>query len=268
MPSLRELQRGLSAAIVFGEDDTPVAALGVAAGALSISARIGIYRNNVLGNYRRALAATFPVVKKLVGADFFDAAVAVFVRAYPSTRGDVNGYGGDLPRFLDAYEPARPLAYLPDVARLEWAIDQAGIAADAEPLDLAALAEVPEDARAALGFFLSPSARLIESRYPVLHIWQINQPDHDGAERVDLGEGGDSLLVVRGENGVGIERLRAGETALLRAFAGHVPLGVAAARASEADRSFDLSVALRRHVLNRALAAFDAPDRYAAGREQ
>src|SRR5207302_1278637 len=80
---------------------------------------------------RKVLASTFPVIKRLVGAAFFDAACEHFVRGHPSTRGDVNHYGCEFAAFLESYAPARALAYLADVARLEWAIDQANIAADA-----------------------------------------------------------------------------------------------------------------------------------------
>ncbi len=60
MPSLRELQRGFTAAALFG-DMGALAEVGVVAGKLEPAARIAVYRNNVLGNYRRALAATYPV---------------------------------------------------------------------------------------------------------------------------------------------------------------------------------------------------------------
>lgn len=260
MPSLREIQRGMSSATIFG-DDAALAALGVVAGTMGAAARIEVYRNNVLGNYHKALAATFPVVKKLVGTAFFNAAVDAFVRTYPSTCGDVNRYGGDLADFLADYGPARSLEYLPDVARLEWALDQSGIAADAPPFDLAALAALGQDAHAALRFVLHPSAQLVESHYPILHIWQINQPDRDDADEVDLAEGGDSLLVARGKCGVEIERLRAGEAAMLRALAADQPLAVAADLAMKADPAFDLPAALQKNVGNHVLVAFRAPDR-------
>ena len=75
--------------------------------------------------------ATYRVVRELVGAPFFDAAVDAFVRAHPSTGGDLNVYGGEFADFLAAYPHARDLPYLPDVARLEWALDEAHRAADA-----------------------------------------------------------------------------------------------------------------------------------------
>ena len=133
-----------------------------------------------------------------------------------------------------------------------------GIEADAPPLDLAALAAVREETRARLRFVLHPSVRLVQSRCPILHIWQVNQPSFEGAADIDLDEGGESLLVARGTHGVAIERLSPGEVALLHAFAANEPLRKAARRAVEAEPSFDLSAALRRHVANQVLAGFDA----------
>ena len=267
MPSLREVQRGFAAATMLG-DTGALAGLGIVAGALDPAARIAIYRNNALGNYRKTLAATYPVVQRLVGAPFFNAAIDAFVRAHPSPRGDVNRYGGELARFLAAYPAARELPYLPDVARLEWAIDQANIAADAPPFDPAALRAVPEDALGELRFVLHPSAQFVVSDYPIFHIWQVNQPGHAGDDRVDLGEGGDMLLVRRAADGVLIERLAAGEHAFLAALAGNRSLNDATGRASGVEPSFDLAGALRRHVTAGSLVAFLPPSDASSGISQ
>ena len=256
MRSLSELQRGFVAATVFG-DRTALAGLGIATGALDAGARIAIYRNNVFSNYRKALAATFPVVEALVGRPFFAAVVETFVRAHPSTRGDVNRYGGDLPRFLAGYAPARDLPYLADVARLEWAIDQAAIAADAAALDLDALAAVPEDALPELRFRLHPSARLLRSAHPILSIWQAHQPGHE--DPVNLGAGGDALLIVRGGEGVGVRRLAPANHAFLRGLAADLGLGDALERALAVDASFDLREALGSYVAERVIVGFRSP---------
>ena len=47
----------------------------------------------------------------------------------PSTPSAQSGSGGMIEE-LAAYPHARELPYLPDVARLEWAVDEAGRAAD------------------------------------------------------------------------------------------------------------------------------------------
>jgi hypothetical protein len=105
MPSLRELQLSFSAATMFG-DDAALSSLAIVPGGIDPRERMAIYRNNVFGNYCKVMAATYPVVRRLVGAPFFTAATEQFVRAHPSTRGDVNGYGGDFARFLETYAPA------------------------------------------------------------------------------------------------------------------------------------------------------------------
>ena len=258
MPSLHELQRRFSAATIFG-DPAAAASLGVVAGALSPVSRLTIYRNNVLGNYRKVLAATYPVVKRLVGSAFFDTASDHYVRGHPSTRGDVNHYGGEFGDFLASYPPARSLAYLPDVARLEWAIDQANIAADAPPLDLSALAAVAPERLAELRMSLHPAARLIASPFPVLRIWQSNQPGYEGDDRIDLAEGADSLLVARAESGITVERIGAAEHAFLASLAANASLAHAAERASRVDPRFDLAAVLRTHVARRTIVAVRTP---------
>ncbi len=258
MPSLSELQRGFTAATLLG-DRTAVAGLKIVAGTLDPQTRISIYRGNILGNYRKVLAATYPVVRRLVGESFFDAATDQFVRAYPSRHGDVNRYGGDYALFLASYSAARELNYLADVARLEWAIDQANIAADAPPLDVTALAAIAPDLLGELRFDLHPAARLVASPFPILHIWQVNQPQHEGDDRVDLGEGADTLLVMRRSHGIAVDRLGKGEHTLLSALAANATLGVAAARAAELEPEFNLADALRRHVASNTVVAFRAP---------
>jgi hypothetical protein len=261
MPSLHDLQRAFSAAAVFG-DAAAVTSLGVVAGGLTPEARIDIYRANVLGNYRRALAATYPVIKRLVGAPFFDAASDNFVRGHPSTRGDINRYGAEFSTFLGTYPPARELKYLPDVALLEWAVDQANIARDAKTFDLAALAGVPAELHCELRFSLHPSAQLIVSIFPILHIWQANQPECSADERIDLEEGGDMLLVLRRPSSVGgiaVERISRPEHLLLSLLAAGRPLGDAANRCEAISPEFDLAAALQRHVAGHAIVGFHAP---------
>ena len=139
MPSLRELQQGFAAAILCEPGEPPrfdASEPGHAA------ERIAIYRTALVANYRNTLSATYPVVKRLTGAPFFHAAVDAFVQRHPSTSGDLNVYGDAFPQFLATYPPAADLSYLPDVARLEWSIDEAQRAADC--------ARVPEAVLAAL----------------------------------------------------------------------------------------------------------------------
>ena len=67
MPSLRELQQGFADA-VLGPPDAPPA-FDVSPPRTGAE-RIAIYRTALLANYRRALSASYPVVKRLTGEDW------------------------------------------------------------------------------------------------------------------------------------------------------------------------------------------------------
>lgn len=285
MPSLRELQQAFAEAVLAPDGTAPGFAIaapadaGDGAGALAdataiappahAAERIGIYRNAMRANYRHALRASFPVVLRLVGEPFFHAAVDAFARAHPSASGDLNIYGDAFGDFLAGYPHAAGLPYLADVARLEWAVDEAQRAADVSFIPdrvLAALAAAAAARLPALHLRLDPSCRLVASQYPVLHIWRVNQArcvDDDGAgceegdDRVSLDEFGDLLVVRRGEDGVTLVRIAAGEHAFLAALAAGSPLGAALDAAQRADAAFDLGATLRANIASGMIFAVD-----------
>jgi hypothetical protein len=241
MSSLREAQRRFAAALLApAGESTPFPA-----------DRLAVYRRNAASNYRNALAATYPVVKRLVGAPFFDTAVDAYVITHPSRSGDLNIYGDRFGDFLAAYAPATALPYLPDVARLEWAIDEAHRAAEAPRVPkavLAAFSIVPPERLAALRLRLDPSCRFVDSPYPILRIWQTNQPEHVGERRISLDDGGDALLIRRDAEGTALQRLATGEHAWLAALASGATLAPAIDAAQRVDARFDLGAVLREHI--------------------
>jgi len=255
MPSLHELQREFAAAVLAPSGTAPAFAL---AGGADGAERIAIYRNAMFANYRKALSASYPVVLRLVGDAFFDAAVDAFVRAHPSTCGDLNVYGGAFGEFLGGYPHAADAPYLGDVARLEWAVDEAQRAADASPAPdalLAALGSLAPERLPTTRLRLDPSCRLVASDFPILHIWRANQPGADPDDRVDLGEGADRIVVRRTADGVTLARIGAGEHAFLAALAADAPFGDALDAAQRAEPAFDLGAVLRANVANGVIAA-------------
>ena len=157
--------------------------------------RFAVYRNNVVHSLIEALRRRFPVIGRLVGSEFATAMFGAFVRAHPPRSPLMMRYGDRMPAFLGTFPPAASLPYLADVARLELARGAAYHAADADPLDPAALAEAANRAPENLRLRLHPSVHVLSSPHPFHSIWAMNQP---GATPHALaGLGAESALVAR-----------------------------------------------------------------------
>ena len=270
-PSLPELQRAFAAA-VYADDATVTA--HVRHDRFPAARHLQVYRNNVFESLVGALKAVYPVVERLVGTGFFAYAADGYIRHHPPASGNLHDFGDSFAGFLAGFEPARALAYLPDVARLEWAWHRAFHAADRAPLALERLAAVPPEQYGQLRFRLHPSAQPIASDYPLLRIWQVNQPGYAGEAAtapslargprldpiadaaVNLADGGVRLLVARPHMEVIVESLSAGDDALLRAFAAGQRFEDASAAVLAAQPDYDLAAALRRHVARGVIIDF------------
>jgi Putative DNA-binding domain len=136
--------------------------------------RFSVYRNNVASSLTRALEASFPTVRKLVGEEFFGAMAVVFLRAHPPASRMLMLYGAEFPAFLKSFPPVAHLGYLPDVARLDQAIRESYHAADSTPLPDAEFQRLMGADLARLRLALAPSLRLIRSRWPLHGIWAAN----------------------------------------------------------------------------------------------
>ena len=160
MPTLREVQDAFARGLLT-RDPALAASFVVADGAIAPAERLSIYRNTFIGTLVQALRNTFPAVERLVGAEFFEGAAAIFVAAQPPGGAYLNEYGGAFGDFLAGFAPAASLAYLPDVARLEWALSEVTHAADAPVLDPAALGGLGEEEQELVMFRPHPAVRLV-----------------------------------------------------------------------------------------------------------
>ena len=242
MSSLREVQRAFGVALLGGE--ATGALDGIAADGLSRAARLAIYRHHVSATLTDALKAAYPVVCRLVDERFFAYAADRFVTAHPPSSPCLSEYGGALAGFLATFEPCRHLAYLPDVARLEWALVRALNADDAPVLDRRALLELAAADVPSLRPRFHPSLTLVGSRWPIDQIWRANQPDADPSAIVDLAAGAARLAVRRHGDDVVFATLDTGAYTLrCLLHAGHT-LGEASAAVLVEDPSLDLTAML------------------------
>lgn len=210
MPSLLELQRGFRAAVLDGEGVPPPSA--ISGGRVSAAARLGIYRNNVIGNLSRALRLSYPAVERLVGEDFFVAAAQRFIVTAPPHAADLNQYGNGFAAFLASFEAAASVPYLPDVARLEWAVSCALHARPALALAPEALSTVPPERQADLRFHPHPTLSLLALDHPAYAIWEaVLAPDvaecNAGLAIIDPESGGEKLAVLRTDGALSVETL-------------------------------------------------------------
>lgn len=253
MPPLAELQRGFLAAVVSGQ--TAHFEALVRPGSNGAARRLAVYTHNVRSNWRGALQSVYPVVFALVGEAFFNEAADRYAEAEPSRSGDLHCFGAGFAAFLAAYAHARELAYLPCVARLEWAWHESFHAADHEMLEFAELSRVAPVCYGELHFLLHPSVRLVRSEFPLLAIWRANQKGAAGAQ-VDLGAGGERVLVFRGDGETRLFALEKADWDFLCSLERGATLEETAGHECLAGREFFLGEALRRWVGQGVIVSF------------
>ena len=207
--------------------------------------RLSIYRNNLRENFLKVLELEFPVIQRLVGSDYFRQTARQYLQQSPSRSGDLLHCGRAFPEFLCQQFAASDYGYLPDVAALEWAYQEAMNAADdARVFDLAALARLEQDSYDRLRLQAHPALRLVRSRYPIVAIWAANQPDTASDATIDIGCGGENALITRALRSTQIAAIGAGAATFLGTVLEQRPLGVALEAALATDPAFDVESTL------------------------
>lgn len=127
------------------------------------------YRGNAHALAERALAAAFPVMVLLLGEESFSALARAFWHDHPPQCGDMGWWGDTLPSFIAGAAQLQDEPYLPDVARVEWALHRAAFAADVQA-DSASLALLLETDPADLRLVLASGVCVLRSPWPVATI--------------------------------------------------------------------------------------------------
>lgn len=265
MPAPLELQQ-LFATAIAGQ---PAAAFLDLLDGDSLRSQQGLaaYQRSVPANRVGALAATYPVVERIVGEEFFRMLARRYARACPSRSGDLNEYGESFAEFMRDQPELETLGYLPDVARLEWCVQTAAMAADAEVQDFSVLQACAPEQWDELRFVTDPSALRLDSAWPLVAIWEVNQPGYEGDPCVDFSVGSQALIQRRDvglsgkvsgdlSGGVAVEPLSPALAAFADALLVAASLTAALLAAQQRDAAFDLTAALttliRNGVLRRA----------------
>jgi hypothetical protein len=137
------------------------------------------------------------------------------------------------------------LPYLPDVARLEWALNIAWHAEDKAVLAPERLGAVPPDMLGDVRVQFAPAVSYIASSWPIATIWQAQQADAEAQTPICLDAGGICLEVRRLDDDVTFCPLSADTFAWRYALHAGCTLEEAFEAALAIAPGFDLTMALQ-----------------------
>lgn len=236
--SLETVQNDFAKALLDPDLEVPRAVISAPNG--YPEKRFAIYRNNVMSSLVDALGEAFPVIKRLVGDEFFKAMAALYVRSSPPVNPLLMEYGDSFADFLRGFEPVSSLPYLPEIAILEQARRDVYHEADATPLADGFLGSVPENELGGAIFTFKPAHRLAAFDFPSFSIWQMTKLEQEGQELPSHGE--EVLIFRRGED-VRIRQLSSGGVLFLENLRAGKTLGESAEQAEQID-GFNLADSL------------------------
>jgi len=217
MISLRELQRDF---LCFALGDAGAASREwIVENGLSVERRLGVYRNNAQIGFAKAMQATYPVLVRLGGEDWFNQMAGSYQRVHPSRSGDLNTVGSKLTEFLVGTLGGGDYEYFIDVAKLEWAYSEALNKREAGPANFAGLDALTDEDYRYLRLLVNPTVHLVESKFPLLNIWNSNRNGSESPAVIHLNQGASQILLIRRGEHVEVRELPPQMFALLHALA-------------------------------------------------
>lgn len=201
-----------------------------------------VHRNNRAYGLVEAMRVQFPAVARLMGRDVFADVALAFIRQHPPRSPVMALIGKQFAGFIESAGITQSYGFLPDVARLEYAMAIAQHAADDPVIGIDALQRVEAESLAGVRFKLHAAAFVTESTFPIVTICAANRAEAEPDGLVDWQA--EDALVTRPLFDVQVVILPPGGAPFVRALADGVPLGEAAGSAAGAHPEFDLALNL------------------------
>lgn len=226
--------------------------------ALAAQSGFNVYRNTVLKGCIDALCDNFPAVERLVGREWLAAVAALYARQTPPSDARLVFYGEGFADFLEAFEPARQLPYLADVARLDRLWLEA-FTAEQEPT--LAFSELTGMTATDLARCRLRPRSTVRWRWfagqPIYSLWRYNREALPWPENIPWH--GEGALLVGSAEGVAWQPLELGACAFLDACAAGHDLDRASALALQAQPDLDFTALLGRLLAAAAFAPLILP---------
>lgn len=205
---------------------------------LSAPGRFALYRGNLTSTWDKVLSAAFPVIRQLVGEEFFAALARAYGMVHPSDNPDLNRFGATFAGFLGRFPHVADYPYLPDMARLEWSLHRAHYAPDASAIGAEELAGLSPDAFEAARYALN--GVLFESGMAIVPLWLAHQEGSGAGFPANI-DGASAAVIARPAWKTVLLPLDPAAHAALGAIAGGASMGQALDAAFELDEEFDIA---------------------------
>lgn len=180
MSTLESLENDFQSFLLTGTADIEKRVVGTER--VPIATRLAIYGNAYRSRLAETLEAHYPALLARLGAANFENLCGAYIDAHDSRFASIRFYGGELGAFLasDLHDESTPL--LAELARWEWAMTEVFDAADAAPIGVQALAQVPPEEWAGLEFDLHPSLRRLDLYWNAPQLWKALTADRSPPE--------------------------------------------------------------------------------------
>jgi hypothetical protein len=256
-PPLAEQQRAMAARIL-GRDQATVDAWVGAPDGVDVASRLAIYTLGYPARVTESLRETFPATAHILGDGSFASLSARYLAQVPAAQRNLNYIGSALPELLRTDPLASDLPFLPDLARLEWAVMQCFHSDPADPFDISSCAmwTMADWAGARIGF--QPQMELVCSPWPLGALRAARHSDRSTID-VDLVGRPDRLLVYRKGFEVVEESVDEAEATAIQRLRVGAELGEVIASLASAGAQADALMALFSRWTSRGLVVACEP---------
>ena len=137
---------------------------------VSAETRLDIYHFAYRSRLIEALSSNYPMLHAYLGDEEFEKLAHAYLQQYPSTFRSIRWFGNQLPNFMQQHDNA--LAYLIELAQVEWTMTEIFDAEDADTVSLDVMSHIPPDDWANMRLQMHSSMRLLTLEWNVVPLWQ------------------------------------------------------------------------------------------------
>ena len=208
--------------------------------------RLQIYKNNIDSTLAESLQSVFPVTCAIVGEEFFKFTARKYLTENPPESGNLHDYGKRFPEFIGAMKELAEMAYVVDIARMDWACHVAFHSAATAPVPLNVLTRFASEDYGRLVLVLHPSVTAVSSSFPIFDIWNFAGQRSGEGEVPDIYSGGQSVIILRNDDGTKVFHIDDELNFFISQIEQEKPLGVIIPRILEAKPDYNLQSGLHR----------------------